>query len=508
MFQNLSLSFFVTSSEAEALNFEAGIPKIRDLILSIDHRLARREVPLYPATWGGKAAVTRIVQARQQALIRIADHQTQVLGRELLATRHELARLALAPAGPGSSIRLRLQTLAGRKEELSGRSPTGSPNSAASNSCPDGPPPTWSGACRPVQPSSTSYATTISSRPQSSGYRACGTPSYVAFVLRPGQAAVPVYLGPAEPIDRPSRAARGHRGPASEPGGHNAAPPGLGAAGALLPAGTKTVWPRPTGVDAVTLGGAAGPTAGGVLLEDYALAVVPHGLYLLDALTAERAERKPDSGLAGSWPSAPSLTTEPAACFGPRSSRAPRGRNGRPAGAGGYLPATDDELGAVTALAGPRLVVRLAGEEASTARVLAELPAARWAHFATHGFFADPGFAPTCSSTRRPSRGVGRAAPGARSPGVLSGLVLAGANLPVPKDDLGLPAGDGGILTAEAIAGLPLPDLELVVPRRARPAWARSPAAGSSACSGRSTPPGPATSSPASGGSTIAPRPP
>jgi CHAT domain-containing protein len=43
---------------------------------------------------------------------------------------------------------------------------------------------------------------------------------------------------------------------------------------------------------------------------------------------------------------------------------------------------------------------------------------------------------------------------GARNPLVLSGLVLAGANLP-DRDD--------GILTAEAIAGLRLPKLDLVV---------------------------------------------
>src|SRR5205807_3129911 len=49
-----------------------------------------------------------------------------------------------------------------------------------------------------------------------------------------------------------------------------------------------------------------------------------------------------------------------------------------------------------------------------------------------------------------------RAAPGARSPLVLSGLVLAGANRPAA-------GGDGGILTAEAVVGLPLEGLDLAV---------------------------------------------
>ena len=50
-----------------------------------------------------------------------------------------------------------------------------------------------------------------------------------------------------------------------------------------------------------------------------------------------------------------------------------------------------------------------------------------------------------------------------RNPLVLSGIVLAGANLAREKDAWGIPRGDGGILTAEAIAALPLERLELAV---------------------------------------------
>jgi CHAT domain-containing protein len=51
---------------------------------------------------------------------------------------------------------------------------------------------------------------------------------------------------------------------------------------------------------------------------------------------------------------------------------------------------------------------------------------------------------------------------GLRNPLVLSGLVLAGANLPPGGDDV-LAHKDRGILTAEAVAGLDLAGLELVV---------------------------------------------
>ncbi len=49
-----------------------------------------------------------------------------------------------------------------------------------------------------------------------------------------------------------------------------------------------------------------------------------------------------------------------------------------------------------------------------------------------------------------------------RNPLVLSGLVLAGANRPSADIDA-TTHDDLGILTAEAIAGMPLQDLELVV---------------------------------------------
>jgi CHAT domain-containing protein len=51
----------------------------------------------------------------------------------------------------------------------------------------------------------------------------------------------------------------------------------------------------------------------------------------------------------------------------------------------------------------------------------------------------------------------------ARNPLILSGVVLAGANLPPLTDDLGLPTGEDGILTAEEVVNLDLRGTELVV---------------------------------------------
>ncbi len=118
----------------------------------------------------------------------------------------------------------------------------------------------------------------------------------------------------------------------------------------------------------------------------------------------------------------------------------------------------------MTRLAGSRKVIRLEGVGAGTGQFLHDLPHARWAHIATHGFFADP----NVRSVLQPDpklfsfTGTERVGAGLRNPLVLSGLVLAGANRPSADVDTST-RDDLGILTAEAIAGLPLQDLELVV---------------------------------------------
>ena len=118
----------------------------------------------------------------------------------------------------------------------------------------------------------------------------------------------------------------------------------------------------------------------------------------------------------------------------------------------------------MTKLAGPRTVVRLEGAGAGTAQLVRDLPRARWAHIATHGFFADPSIPSVLRPDPKLFSFIGRERGGAglRNPLVLSGLVLAGANRP-SVDLNGSRHDDMGILTAEAIAALPLQDLELVV---------------------------------------------
>jgi CHAT domain-containing protein len=105
-------------------------------------------------------------------------------------------------------------------------------------------------------------------------------------------------------------------------------------------------------------------------------------------------------------------------------------------------------------------VIERSGPAASTDQLLRDLPRVRHAHLATHGFFADPLFRSAFQGDPQDFDRLwnDERRRGARSPLVLSGLALAGANR-TGKDR----APDRGILTAEAIVGLRLEGLELAV---------------------------------------------
>ena len=125
-----------------------------------------------------------------------------------------------------------------------------------------------------------------------------------------------------------------------------------------------------------------------------------------------------------------------------------------------FLPNTVGELNGVASEAERKKlsVTRLEGEKATTFSVLQALPKAKVAHFATHGFFADPSFRGIFqldeSDYEKSWRGerIGKAV---NSPLVMTGLVCAGAN------NEGTPG--RGIVTGEALIDLDLSGLELAV---------------------------------------------
>ncbi len=184
-----------------------------------------------------------------------------------------------------------------------------------------------------------------------------------------------------------------------------------------------------------------GDRDGTVLLDDYRLALVPHGPFLLGRLLEpRRPTADPGRVLAvGGVDHGPAAGT---------------GRGYPP------LPGTAEEVRRVLALAGDRPATVLTGAEAGPDRLARELAGVRQAHLATHGYFDEAAFRREQERVRRqrqawaftPGRTTEPVGLGVRSPLGFTGLALAGANQSA-----------AGVLTGEAIADLPLEGLDLVV---------------------------------------------
>jgi tetratricopeptide (TPR) repeat protein len=489
-------------SEAEALNFLATLPGTRDAFLSVSRHLRNTDDASYSVIWHSKAALFRILHNRHQAALQTTDPEARRLWQELIQTRRDLARMLLAPSRYSKTASQQARQLNERKEELerqlAQKLPEFRRQSALRQTSP--------ADLLSRLPAQTVFIDLlryirIEQDPEVKGKKGQQrAPHYVAFVLCRGQPIQRVELGPAEPIETAVAAWRRDipeepTSPAAETLGRLLWQP----LAAHLRPDTRAVLLAPDGaLTRLPWAALPGRTSGAVLLEEYALGIVPHGPFLLHRLTAERPpddgtglllavggvhyDQQPDAvtlpqgdrpvrrsaegdgpgfaqyraqiggvfafSLWGPLHVLPVLPLEPARLSWP------------------YLPGALDEVNAVVARAGPRPVLPRRGAGASTDQLLLDLPRARWVHLATHGFFADPKF----RSVLQVDEDLfwhhdfgGRASPGTRNPFVLSGLVLAGANRPPDRDNYGVPQGDGGILTAEAIAQLPLAQQELVV---------------------------------------------
>jgi CHAT domain-containing protein len=141
-----------------------------------------------------------------------------------------------------------------------------------------------------------------------------------------------------------------------------------------------------------------------------------------------------------------------------------------------YLPGTDGEAAYIKELyqeemnlpAGGTKVVLLRGAAATEESVRKFAPQSYLLHISTHGFFAEEDRQSALQGADAPAavaRGGAVATVRGYSPGLLSGLVFAGANEPVTAgDDADIAAlPDDGILTADEIASLPLGGAQLVV---------------------------------------------
>jgi tetratricopeptide (TPR) repeat protein/CHAT domain-containing protein len=215
-----------------------------------------------------------------------------------------------------------------------------------------------------------------------------------------------------------------------------------------LPNDTHTVHLAPDGnLARFPFAALPGRRPGTILLEELTIAYAPHGPALLERLV---------------YP--PPLANEPgnALVVGGIKYDA---TGGQATALWHELKATAQERDELKRLAGKRPVVALSGPEASVARLTEELPKARYAHLATHGFFKEDEFAQEQKRLSQqlkhyefaPDRVTHVPHQGVQCPLVFAGLVLAGANAPAKAGP------DGGLLVAETIGNLPLEGLRLAV---------------------------------------------
>jgi CHAT domain-containing protein/Tfp pilus assembly protein PilF len=467
MSQKLLLRYADLAAEAQALNYAATLVLMRDYFLS-----NARHLPASPTTydrlWDGRAALTRVMERRHREALASRDRTTRALATQLRHARQRLAHLLFAPAGASREHAAEVAQLTATKEKLEKDLATRLELASVSGSrLPSNPT-----HLRKRLPAGTAFVdflryTDFHVDPRNKkrlGSRA----HYAAFVLRRDRPALLVDLKEAAPIEKAWNA--WHKVITARRPDEAAERKAARALGKLvwqplrkhLPANLDTVYLCPDGVlTQVPFAALPGRKPGTVLLEECAVAVVPHGPFLLEHLREGKA--KP----GGSAPPLPvalavgGIDFEKAGTATGEGLRAPLGLGRRlrwPA-----LPGTARERRLVADLARKALPGKLlvrSGRSASTAQLLADLPRVRYAHLATHGFFADAAFRSAFQLDPKlfERRTWRRESAGARSPLVLSGLVLAGANRSGKES-----APDRGVLTAEALVGLRLEGLELAV---------------------------------------------
>jgi CHAT domain-containing protein/Tfp pilus assembly protein PilF len=470
--QNLTARLASLLSEAEALNLLSSRPANLSGLLA-----STAEQPFDPRDyrfiWQSKASLQRVLERRRLLLLASEDPDARQLAIDLNEARLELARRLLAPAtdanvAPIEKLTARkehLEKLLARKFDLSAHEDREeSPEDLQ--------------AALPPGHAFVDFLCYLGQDRQSAAREnatARFVPYYVAFILTPDRPVVRVELGPAEPIH--SAVATWRQAITVTPAAD--AKQSLLASQvereAAMTAG-RLIWSKvraqlPERLKAVYLAPDLGLThvpfvalPGGdpkrVLLEEHAIAVVPHGPYLANRLrgqTASPSTRKGGKVL---------LVGDVAYDLPPAGNQSKNALVSRATAAVGdkqlqwrKLAFTAQELHRVSGLAIAGLgvdPVARCKDEASVAQILSDLPGTRFAHFATHGFFADPSFRSALQVDERlfASHGRDLGTPGLRSPLVLSGLVLAGAN----RQNVG---NDRGILTAEGIIGLRLEGMEL-----------------------------------------------
>jgi CHAT domain-containing protein/tetratricopeptide (TPR) repeat protein len=469
--------------EPVALNAAATFPRSRDLLLSVTRARADADARTYEAVWHSKASITRVYRRRHLAVLAAAtDPAVRHDWDQLQQLRRRRAQLILAPASDGAGRREQIDQLnqeIGKVEQaLQTRVPVLPSDEELAKLGPD--------ALRQRLAPDTILVDLVRytcfdydpNRPGIQGEKR--TVRYLAFVLSRADVRR-VELGPAADLEEAVQRWRQTimlKVPAGNDTARREHEAQLLRHGRRLrdlvweplekrfPAGVRSVYLAPDG-ELTQLPWAALPGGGPdrVLLDDYALAVVPRAPFLLEHLVPPpaRAAQRPPAPEGLLLVGGIRYDVQPMAAVA--ATQGAEEAVAQPV-TWKFLPGAEAERRLLEGLlqkAGPKVTASLGGAEASAARLRQELEGVRYAHVATHGFFADPQFRsvlqldPKLFERRWSPEGyLGELrGEGVRSPLVLSGLVCAGANRPDTPER--------GILSGDAIAGLLLDDLQLAV---------------------------------------------
>jgi CHAT domain-containing protein len=462
----LLLRYADLAAEAEGWDYFQTQPLTRDALLSVSIDLPKASV--YDEVWESRAALTRLQKRRHRDFMASRDPDTAALAEQLRLTRMSLAHLLLKPGRDADAHRKLVQQLTETKEDLekriAARLKLAPLKAATASSTPK--------QLRAALPADVAFVdlyryTYFEQDPKVKGKKGeKRTPSYVAFVVRKDKPAIRVELKEAKPID--DAWAAWHKAITSDRADEIAERRAAVRFADLvwepirkqLPDKVQTVYLAPDGKLAVPWAALPGKKADTVLLDEHAVCLVPHGPWLL-----ERLQEKATSPTGGTLVAYGGVDydRDPAAVLKQRDDvRGPLLSEKRRI-KWSDLPGTAKEQAAIVALAKKALKdtpIARSGRDANTKQIEEDLPKARYAHIATHGFFADPEFRSALQVDPKlfDYRGFGERHGGARSPLVLSGLVLAGANR---QGDEAVP--DHGIITAEGLIGLRIEGLELAV---------------------------------------------
>jgi CHAT domain-containing protein/tetratricopeptide (TPR) repeat protein len=468
MYTALAGAYAAQRADGDALTLVVTYPRPRDLFLSNARAMQADATTVYREVWASKAALTRVYERRALAARAAAeDPKAAALLDKLTDRRRHRADLLLAAiAADRASREQRDADLAQYAKEIEALDrelrplfPAIERATKLAKAAPT--------ELQEVLPAGTAVVdflryTLVELNPKVPGEDGVTrTACYLAFVVNKDTVSW-LDLGPAEPIEKAIVAWR-----EAITAGKDIPPEVPQKVRELvwakvrkeLPDKVKAVYVCPdSALCRVPWAALPGDKPNTILLEDHALAVAPHAAFLLDKL----------------WPQDPN-TKRPATVLavggvaydaGPPAAGQVAANRGDPLVQPGQklnwadLPGAAAEAKGVTgAAAKKKLHTRsLDGDQATPSAVLAALPKARYAHLATHGFFADASFRsafridPELFQQTLSGERIGA---GALSPMVMTGLVLAGANRPETPGR--------GIVTGEALVDLDVSGLELAV---------------------------------------------